>query len=303
MQIEDIKAWQWTIIGLLIGLLFGGVLLWKGPWFDAEHLDTTDQGTFERQLIGMPARRPMAALIEHFHPNLPLVKEVVVHPPVAGDSSKTYWITGKSYTIVRERKNLKDLKSPLVDIERWTPFKYQARSPYQSIIGAPGEYPTVVEYLRAVQKLPAAKFTFKVAWWDTPVLTLALPATAGVLMIGIAWPLTLGLMQGAGLARPPKQKKVKLSKHWPAPVQAVVDTAAGDKQLEDLNAELEQSLAGFMSGSPPAEQKNDADPAPIKALTGTDGAGATSDDKAEQDESDREYGGEFYPVAKNGHKK
>jgi hypothetical protein len=302
MQIEDIKTWQWTVIGLLIGLLFGGVLLWKGPWFDAENLDTTDQGTFERQLIGLPPHRPVADLIERFHKNLPLIKDLTVHPPLAGDSTKTYWVTGKSYTIVRERKNLKDLKSPLVDIERWDPFKFQAKTPYTATIGAPGEYPTVVEYLRAVQKQPSAKFTFKVAWWDTPALTLILPAVAGVLMIGLAWPLALGLMQGVGLARPTRQKKVKLPKNRPAPAQAAVDSSAGEKQLDDLNAELEKSLAGFASGSSPVDQTDDAGPSPIKPLTGTDGAATATNKNAEEDDLIREYGGEFYPVAKKVHK-
>ena len=82
MQIEDFKTWHWVLIGLLVGVLFGGVRLAQGPWYDMEGLETADQGQFEREAAGDgSAKRRDARLIETYHAGLPLLKNVVVHPP------------------------------------------------------------------------------------------------------------------------------------------------------------------------------------------------------------------------------
>jgi hypothetical protein len=122
-----------------------------------------------------------------------------------------------------------------------------------------------------------------------------------VLIIGIAWPMLLSVMQGAGLARKP-QPRVKLPKGRKAAEKKLVDNTEGDKQLAEMNAALEAQMAGFVGPN----LTNDPDesragmPA-IKPLTAGPAVAAAA--AKEDDEVDvKDYGGEFYPVVKGSHK-
>ncbi|HSV15685.1 MAG TPA: hypothetical protein VLI90_15595, partial [Tepidisphaeraceae bacterium] len=54
---------------------------------------------------------------------------------------------------------------------------------------------TVVEYLQSKQSDPNAHFSYRYAWQENKAAMAILPPIAGLLIIGIAWPVTLGLMQ------------------------------------------------------------------------------------------------------------
>src|SRR5665213_2205410 len=97
MHIEDLKAWHWVILGLLAGFAFGGAKLMGGPWFDTDNLTTLDNGSFESEVAGRIAYAQYPQLIERHHKGQPLIKNLVVHPPFAGEPSGSYWITGKIY--------------------------------------------------------------------------------------------------------------------------------------------------------------------------------------------------------------
>ena len=281
MQIEDLKAWQWVVVGAVVGLMFSASLAAVGPWFDSNQLDTIDLTAFERVLAGLPAEtHDNPFLVAKYHPGQPVVRDVVVHPPFAGDPTPgRTWVTGQVYSV---GPHLKDPKNPTAGSflgEQWRPFKYPAPVPFvvrdagpelrrRGVVAlAPGTYPTVSEYLAAVGKamahpagdgkpLPFAGYRF--AWPETRAALWTLPATAGVLVVGIAWPLTLGLMGRAGLTRPPK---VKVAKVKPAPRSAASPDTAGVRVVLPPSA--------VAAKAPPVDSK--------------------------------EYGGEFYPVAKNTH--
>jgi len=334
MHIEDLKVWHWVILGLVVGALFSGVKLWQGPWFDSTDIDSIEQVRFEKGLVGVLAGGSSVHgnLTAQYHKDQPILKDIVVHPPLPGDTVQRYWVTGKVCTVDLNRKNPKDPASPIVPVEMWTPFKYPAKVPYEPLsalelqakrgrAGAKAladarakaatqpsaagrsEYPNVIEYLQAVHTRSDAQFSYRYAWQELPLATALLPPVAGLLVIGIAWPMTLNLMMGAGLARKP-QPRAKLPKNRKAlAAKGPVDTSAGDKQLADLNAALEAEMSGFVG----ANITNDPDesragmPA-IKPRT-LSGVVDPTLPKPEDDEIEvKEFGGEFYPVVKAVHK-
>jgi hypothetical protein len=301
MQIESFKTWHWMLIGVFVGLLFGGVKLWQGPTFDVDSQDSLDQPSFEHALLAIP-ERSQTTLVQQYRKQLPgdyLVTGLTVHPP-SPDDPKVYWVSGWEFRVTPQRPDPKTPGKTLPPYAKWTRFIYKANSPYTAFNGAPGKYPTIVEYLRAFSKLPVAKFTFRVAWWENPTMTLVLPSFAGLLLIGIVWPLTLNLMVRTGLAKQPEPKAAKLPKNRTSPTKAAVDTSAGYKQLDDLNAQLEKSTADFASSTPILDEEDI--PAPIKPLGGPTVPATNAPAKVESEEEVRTYGGEFYPVVREVHK-
>ena len=245
---------------------------------------------------------------QKYHKDQPLLKELEVHAPLGGDEGKDWWVTGKSYSIVKDHKIEGDAKSPMVLIERWVPFKYPAKAPYKATTGNIGTYPNVLAYLQTVAKRnPKVAVPYKYVWQTGPLMPYVMLPAAGVLLLGLAWPATLALMQHAGLARK-REIGVKLAanRDLNKPAGPQVDEAAVRAELDSLNADLETSLAGFGAGSVSATPAAAAEVIgrPIPALsTGVSAAIDGAPKTPEQDDADKEYGGEFYPVVRTaGHK-
>jgi hypothetical protein len=243
MQIEDFKTWHWVAIGLVVGLLYSAVLTMAGPWFDAESLDTIDLASFEHGAVGQLTHHdgPDPRLLEQFHAGQPVMADLVVHPPLRNDPQH-YWVTGKLYSIKPEPKGAggpTTRGSTFQVVEQWRPFKYPADIPFVADFGLPGletarrpapkkgaaakpvtatlTFATVIDYLAATTHVPAgANVRFRFAWQELPIARWTLPPVAGLLIIGIAWPLALGAMQSIGMARPPAV--VKKPKPAPEPV-------------------------------------------------------------------------------------
>lgn len=295
MEIEEIKTWQWVLAGLVVGFAFSCIVAWSGPTFDTQARDTIEQGEFENPTFaltkfGQIARGYQAQeLIRRYHVDqnkkvLPLLRDVMVHPPSSSDSTHRYWVTGRLYSVAIKRTDPSKTDSPEKVIEEWRPFKYPAKAPYipgytlvetkklpkgsnqlkeladlKAALGGNAEFPNINEYLKAVSKLPDSNFKFhpftQYAWWELPQAMWTLPPIAGVLMIGVAWPLLLGILQRYGVAKP-------------APVKAVPKPVAEPKSIRSA------STAGVVL-TPVAAK------APPPPPTDT-----------------KKYGGEFYPVVK-----
>ena len=300
MQIEDFKTWHWMVLGPIIGILFSCVLLWRGPSSDVSGIDTLDQGRFERAASGTAGRRREENMLPDYAAGTPWLKDVVVHPPVQGDNSGAYWVMGKVLSVEPERKNPGDPTSPEVIVGKWTPFRYPAKAPYDAVIGSTGAYRNVMEYLDVLRKnSPQSSCSYRFAWWDSTAMMVSLPTMAGFLIIGIAWPMTIHMLQGTGMARPP-QRKVKLPKSRPAKAKVVVDHSADNRRLDAMNTQLEQELAaGASAGGATTTTAAAAGEAPVKALTAGPEETAAA---AERERLIREYGGEFYPVVRSVHK-
>jgi len=300
MHIEDFKTWHWMVLGPIIGLLVGCVLLWRGPSSDVAGIETLDQGRFERAASGTAGRRPDERLLSDYCAGTPWLKDVVVHPPIEGDSSGTYWVLGKYLSADYGKKNPDDPISPEVVFGNWIPFRYPAKAPYNAFIGAQGVYQNVMAYLDALRKnSPNSSSRYRFAWWDSTAAMLGLPAMAGFLIIGVAWPMTIQLLQGTGLS-PVPQPKVKLPKSRPVKAKkAAVDHSAGDRRLDEMNTQMEQDLAAGASTGAGSAVTAATGEAPVKALTGGPAETAAA---AERERLIREYGGEFYPVVRSVHK-
>ena len=302
MHLENLKFWHWAIIGILAGALFGGVKLTQGPWFDVEGLETMDQPTFDREIAGMlVGNRSDRRLIQAYHADQPMLKNLVIHPPVEDEPTHSYWITGMYYRVYEDNVKPGDASTPIVNREDWIPFKYRAAVPYRSTAAAAGSYPTVVEFLAAVQKkYPTVAVPSRFAWWEQSMPTVLFPAAAGLLIIGIAWPLALGLMQGAGLARAPAPSvKLPKQRNLSGTAKAPKDHFANDQELADLNAQMDKALAGYGASNASPVSEDSAAPAKLsspKVLPGAAAAAPTAPPSKE--EISRQYGGVFYPVVK-----
>jgi hypothetical protein len=163
-------------------------------------------------------------------------------------------------------------------------------------------YPTVIEYLKMMQKDPKANFSYRYAWQEQTAAMAVLPAVAGFLIIGVAWPMALSLMVGAGLARKP-QPRVKLPKRKAVAAGAKVkDTTEGDKKLAELNAALEAEMAGFVGGAAVSGDADDSGAGVVvKPLTAGALESATAKAAEDDDVEVKDYGGEFYPVVRSTH--
>jgi hypothetical protein len=289
------------VIGPIVGLLFGCVILFRGPSTDVAGIDTLDQPRFERAAAGLAGGRREENMLEAYAGDKPFLKDLVVHPPLPGEKSNLYWITGKVLSAELDHENRADPKTKTVLWGDYRPFRYPAPIPYHAVAVARGTYDNVMVYLNNVKKNePRAAASYSYAWWDYTLPTLLLPALAGFLMIGVAWPMTIHLMQGAGLAKLPEPKKAKLPKSKPAKAKAAVDHSAADARLDELNTQLEEDLAAGATAHGPAAAAATVE-APVKALTASPAETAATA-AAEQERLIREYGGEFYPVAKTAHK-
>ncbi len=221
MQIEDFKPWQWVVLGLLAGLAFSLVLLVAGPSFATAELDTVDASTFEHALLGRLVAGGEQRFLPESQKGKPLVKDVIVHPPFHGGEGQ-YWVTGMLYSVRPVLKDPSNAKGGTQLFDQWKPFKYLTKAPYKGqngVAGVPGNYPTVVGYLAALKaKDKSAVFDYRYAWQETAAGLWTLPPLAGLLMVGIAWPLSLRAMQSFGMARAPKVVKKPAPVPEPAPV-------------------------------------------------------------------------------------
>ena len=243
MQIEDFKAWQWALVGAVFGLLFSCSIVVVGPWFDNDQLDTIDSTALSQALLGRPDVKASPAQLRKYHADQPVIRNLVVHPPFKGDSAPDrYWLTGQVYWIGQKLKDPKNPAGGAVLAEQWRPFKLAAPAPYvvkepdlkknpnAPPAVAPGTYPTIREYLAAAKQSLANKPTaatfpsHRFAWQELPAAVWSLPAAAGVLIVGIAWPTTLAAMQSIGMARPPRKPKAK---PVPKPAAQPVPSTAG----------------------------------------------------------------------------
>jgi hypothetical protein len=259
MEIESVKTWQWMLAGLFIGFLFSCIVAWSGPAFDTQARDTIEQGEFENGILAL-ATDPKTnltfgrvagldpRLVEEHHKDEPLIQNVTVHPPVPGDHR--YWITGQEYWIGVRLVDPSKISGPRRVESQWRNFRYAADVPYKpgytvreekhghdsqnkvaeladlkQALGAKDSFATVNDFLYAVSKLPNSQFKSQYAWWELPAAKWSLPPLAGFMMIGVAWPLTLGVLQSFGVAKPVPVKKAAAPPPKPVavkPVKAVI---------------------------------------------------------------------------------
>jgi hypothetical protein len=240
---------------------------------------------------GIGAVRGRIAEIEAYQlDKQPLLRNLVVHLPQTGDSQHRYCVTGEYVTIGRRPRDSSKPNGPRETYEEWKPFEYPAATPYvpgysdhiekqmknhpnshaaldidcadlKKSLGGRDSFPTVVDFLKAVSAMPNSNLPrFTQAWWEDRRVIWTMPALAGFLMIGVAWPLAFTVLQNIGMAKPPTVKAKPKPMSEPEPMN-ILSTAG-------------VSTAGVVAKS--------ATPPPLPPVPS----------------EGRKYGGEFYPVVK-----
>lgn len=306
MGLENLKFWHWMIIGVLLGVGYGYVK----SQFPAETQDgvrTRDRGQFQQDLASGA-----------------ILRKLVLHPAVDGQE----WLTGEIYLrpngsvfqTVRPqppggrrwwpRTNAAASQPaaarPLPEGGHWGKLDLLAAQPTR----ASKDYKTNVtgrEYLAWVQKeygnRPYAEHdvNYRFAWWEVPTYCMAIYGAGGFVVIGVIWPSLIAVMMGAGLVKRPPKDDFDLSKYKPEEVDAAAAKPTVTQQDQDdlaaLNAQLEAGVQDMLQTSTTPTIDHAAEHAAVvkkletRQMDAKEGAIAAP-------EAPKEYGGEFYPVAK-----
>jgi hypothetical protein len=195
MRIEDIRRWQWLIIGVLLGLF---VCWWRGSAGAEQALagrSTLDTGEFE-QMLHRPGRD-----------GAPRIRNIRAYP--VGDG--VIWL-GAEYNERRggrwwgRRRGGRDGDG---GEERWIPVKIRTVTPFVPRINPPANTDpnyTVIDYLAELEaKNPNVGFAAN--WWDAEPARSITWAAGGALIVGGIWPTIINLLIGAGYGHRSQKKE------------------------------------------------------------------------------------------------
>lgn len=272
MHIQDLKRWHWVLIAIPIGLALSYAWTSMEPSVP-RHIG---QETFEYDLAAAPVE------------GHPWLDNLVVHPAREGVTV----VTGEQL-VLRPNEKLADYK----------PFAFNALSPYQPLAplrrGAapppvdPNE--TVLTYLKK-NAASHPQLRYRYAWEQQPAVVYAIWTGGAIALIGVVWPMLLGMLVGAGWGYVEKDdSNYDLDRfgHTPEATSApAVDVGLSAQHLAEVEAELQRNLEGFGSGE--AAPSTSAAPPEVRKLDG----GPVQAMPLPEDDPNREYKGEFYPVVK-----
>lgn len=300
MGIENTKRWHWILVSLAVGPLLAFM---NGQAEPGAGLRSMSGSEFEREVA--------LKEVPGGNPNL---KNVVVHPAIPGAYDKPVHVV----TMERAVYDQKDKGW------RYQPYALQAEVPYVSY--APGgrrgqsgpaapisPNRTILNALTDLAAKNPASVKYKYAWWEEPKWSYGLWTAGSVVAIGGIWPTVLSLLLGAGLGPKPKEEEYDLDRFQSSPSSGEEEAAKpapkemSEADREKLHAQidkLEQNIgtaavmtAGPNPLAPPAASTG---PAPIRQLNG---GPVELQTPTEKEEDDKEYKGEFYPVARAGQSK
>jgi prepilin-type N-terminal cleavage/methylation domain-containing protein/prepilin-type processing-associated H-X9-DG protein len=143
-------------------------------------------------------------------------------------------------------------------------------------------------------QLAQLNIPFRYAWWATPLWSYVVCCAISILIFGIAWPLLLQLLMGAGLGPKIVEPEYDLNRFSSQPEQSKpkpVITDADRARVEELDRILEANLSQSLTNNPIAAPS--AESTPIKNLKG--GPLESAPNLTPQQQKD--YEGQFYPVA------
>lgn len=295
MGIENVKRWQWVLIGALAGSALAFMNASAEPGAGLRSLSAAE---FEREIA-----------LKEVPGDQPNLRKVTVHPPLIGAYDKpVYVVTMDRAVYDRKEKGW-----------RYQPYALQAEVPYVSGPPRSGAAPAVdtnrtvlTALTEMAAKNPAVKFRY--AWWQETRWAYALWMVGSVVAIGGIWPTIVNLLIGAGLGPKPKEKEYDLKRfERPAGAAAEDDALGGkpapkvmsDEERDQLAAQLDKLEKSVNPGSlltdvPAPVQGQKQGPTPVRQLSG--GPVEIQAPLSKEDE-DKEYKGEFYPVAIPTHQK
>jgi hypothetical protein len=298
MGIENSKRWHWALAALAVGPMLAFVNLQVEP---GASLPTISPAEFEQEVQSraVPGNRPK-------------LENIVVHHTVPGDQAAR----GVPVTPVTMTRWMIDAKAG-----GWKPHQYRldAETPFITAQGGRRSKPAApIDKERSVRTVLAevsAKnpwIKYKNAWWEEPGTAYAVWTGGALAVIGGVWPTVLSLMLGAGLGPQKKEEEYDLDRFGkgepageekaPEPVAKEMSEADRERLQTQIRALQENvGTAAVMSGAPApligVAAAMAGGPAPIRQLNG---GPVESQAPAEKEEEDKEYKGEFYPVARVG---
>lgn len=312
MGLEYLKRWHWAVIGLILGLVFGGSQVMF------RETDPGGDRTFDRRQFEAYLARGMQ------------VQNLVLHPTLDGQE----WITGEvfkhengSLTAPAPRRvrrpgrrlwpRMSSAPEPApvtqpAEVKQppgtWVPFPVLAaeanskQSRYEKMNGR--EY---IEYLKKEYPQAADMMTYRFAWWEVPKYTLSIYGGAGVLLVGGVWPTIIALLTGAGLGRAKKEEDTydlsRFKGKTAKTTAAAVDHTQGDQELAELNAKLEAGVVDMLTTSTTPDIDHDEEEAHAIRKLENRPMDATESALGKSSDDPKDYNGEFYPVVRPGGKK
>jgi hypothetical protein len=168
---------------------------------------------------------------------------------------------------------------------------------------------TILDFLDYVKKQhpePNAQLAWKDLTWKTPQLTIAMWGGGTFVVVGLIFPVIANLIAYGSPFAPKREKgidlrKVKSTAKAPMPVSKEMSQEDRD-QLAALEAQLEQNVAGMTVSAPAGDtgQHEQVQAGSLRTLS----AGPLDVPKVPvQEEEEKEYRGQFYPVAHPVHRK
>jgi hypothetical protein len=281
MGLDNLKRWHWALIGIVVGLL----IAFAHNGVEPNYPVSISVGAFDQELGAndLPGDRPRLI-------------DIVLHPPSNAADSAYH----KSVQIVTFRHAVYDEKR-----RGWVykPAALKIELPFTPAAG--GDYGGSFENYMKAMASDNGNVKYRVAWWEVPKTQYELWVIGCLLVIGGAWPTILNLLVGAGFGPAKTKEKYDLSRFGkykesaPAPASGAAMTAADKDQLSRLTENLQGGLGVGAAG-------NDAAP---PAPAGADQPVRKLDNKpleiapTKSEKEDKEYKGEFYPVAHPNQKK
>jgi prepilin-type N-terminal cleavage/methylation domain-containing protein/prepilin-type processing-associated H-X9-DG protein len=251
MGIEQVRRWQWMLIGALAGLMLGWAI---------------DSAPPRRDPVLRP---PLTAeqFAQRITQQRDTINGVTVHPEQ----------DGKQLVIGNVR-----------DWYGWRGFALYAPVPFTTNDGVRADH------VRAL--LDRAGVEHAYAWWKASWVTITAGSIGGVIVIGGIWPIVLGLLIGAGFGRQkPVEETFDLSRFSgeseQKPAVSAEEAAAAATRLRELEQQLKINLTGSTSDAPTVSIE------PVAAAPTKLDAGPLQAVAPAAAEEDKDYRGEFYPVA------
>lgn len=288
MRIEDLKRWHWIVIGAIAGLLLGFVYSGLEPAKPGRSISQDDFRGLATRLSQSEATKDQ-----------PLVRNVVVYPPEMGAYGKPVHLVRLEWLHHEQGKPGSYAYMP-AHMNAEVPFVRNGSNPQNSVI----------DFLaQAKQQNP--KLDYRMAWERNPTTLYAMTTIGGVVLIGGVWPTLVGLLVGAGLGRAPDPKAGydldrfgKFDAKDEAEALGVVNekkTVSEDEkaELDAMVRKLEQSVGGGGVSGASAASDSPHQHEPIRQLSNKPLETATP--VARTPEEEKEFAGEYYPVARPKH--
>lgn len=277
MQLRNVRRWQWIVIGVAAGAMFGAIR--QNP--------PEDLSRYERVITGR--REFENALIAEFQ-GVRRFTKLTVYPgrfDDGGGAGRAVHIVAGSY-FDGQVENI-DGNACAV----WRRACFVAERPYEGVEDK-RVHATVMAFL---DTLSSGGSRYAYAWWREPLWAIVLWATAGMVAVGLIWPTIINLLAFGSIFRPREEKGFDLGKApATAPPRPADPTSEDMEKLARLDAQMESKLASDAARVPEPE----APPAaPVRQLLAT-----KLDESASPDGADEKSFGQdkddFYPTELHG---